>query len=54
VVLKAAVVDTELARLGVKLRTVEAGPGRFISPDAYDAGGVAGEAVSLNPAIRRR
>ncbi len=54
VVLKAAVVDTELERLGVKLRTVEAGPGRFISPDAYDAGGVAGEAVSLNPAIRRR
>lgn len=54
VVLKAAVVDTELERLGVKLRTVEAGPGRFISPDAYDAGGIAGEAVSLNPAIRRR
>lgn len=54
VVLKAAVVDTELERLGVKLRTVEEGPGRFISPDAYDAGGVAGEAVSLNPAIRRR
>ena len=54
VVLKAAVVDSELERLGLKLRTVEAGPGRFISPDAYDAGGVAGGAVPLNPAIRRK
>ena len=36
------------------VRTVEAGPGRFISPDAYDAGGVAGGAVPLNPAIRRK
>ena len=54
VVLKAAVVETELARLCLKLRTVEAGPGRFVSPDAYDAGGVAGGAVPLNPAIRRK
>lgn len=54
VVLKAAVVDSELERLGLKLRTVEAGPGRFISPDAYDAGGAAGETVSLHPGIRRR
>lgn len=54
VVLKAAVVDTELEKLGLKLRTVEAGPGRMISPDAYDAGGAAGETVALNPGIRRR
>lgn len=54
VVLKAAVVDTELDRLGLKLRTVEAGPARPITPDAYDAGGVAGEMVSLHPGIRRR
>lgn len=54
IVLKAAVVDSELERLGLKLRTVEAGPGRFISPDAYDAGGVAGGAVPLNPAICRK
>lgn len=54
VVLKAAVVDSELERLGLNLRTVEAGPGRFISPDAYDAGGAAGETVSLHPGIRRR
>jgi hypothetical protein len=54
VVLKAAVVDSELERLGLKLRTVEAGPGRFVSADAYDAGGAAGETVSLHPGIRRR
>lgn len=54
VVLKAAVVDRELETLGLKLRTVEAGPGRFISPDAYDAGGVAGGAVPLSPATRRK
>lgn len=54
VVLKAAVVDSELERLGLKLRTVESGPGRFISPDAYDAGGVAAGAVPLNPAIPRK
>lgn len=54
VVLKAAVVDRELETLGLKLRTVEAGPGRFISPDAYDAGGVAGSDVPLSPAIRRK
>lgn len=54
VVLKAAVVDTELEKLGLKLRTIEAGPGRMISPDAYDAGGAAGESVALNPGIRRR
>jgi len=54
VVLKAAVVDSELERLGLKLRTVEAGPGRMISPAAFEAGGTAGEMVSLHPGIRRR
>ena len=54
VVLKAAVVDSELERLGLKLRTVEAGPGRMISPTAFDAGGAAGELVSLRPGIGRK
>ena len=53
-VLKAAVVDTELEKLGLKLRTVQEGPGRMISPMAYDAGGVAGVAVALNPGIRNK
>ncbi len=54
VVLKAAVVDSELAKLGLKLLTVEQGPGRMISPEAYDAGGAAGETVALNPGIRNK
>lgn len=54
VVLKAAVVDAELERLGLKLRTVESDAGRMISPMAFDAGGAAGERVSLHPGIRRK
>jgi hypothetical protein len=54
VVLKAAVVDTELQKLGLKLRAVQEGPGRMISPLAYDAGGAAGESVALNPGIRNK
>ncbi len=54
VVLKAAVVDMELEKLGLKLRTVQEGPGRMISPMAYDAGGAAGESVPLNPGIRSK
>lgn len=54
IVLKAAVVDTELANLGLTLRPVEAGPGRMISPTAFDAGGAAGQTVSLHPGIRRK
>ena len=54
VVLKAAVVDAELEKMGLKLRTVQEGPGRMISPIAYDAGGAAGESVALNPGIRSK
>lgn len=54
VVLKAAVVDAELAKRGLILRTVEAGPGRMISPMAFDAGGAAGETVNFHPGIRRK
>ncbi len=54
IVLKAAVIDTELEKLGLKLRTVQEGPGRMISPMAYDAGGAAGESVALNPGIRNK
>ena len=37
VVLKTAVVDAELDKLDLKLRTVDR-PSRMVSPDAYDAG----------------
>lgn len=53
VVLKAAVVDTELEKLDLKLRTVSS-RSRMVSPSAYDAGGVAGASLAINPAIRER
>jgi hypothetical protein len=53
VVLKTAVVDTELEKLDLQLRTVER-PRRMIAPEAYDAGDAAGASFSLNPAIRKR
>jgi hypothetical protein len=53
VVLKAAVVDTELEKLDLKLRKVDR-PTRMVAPDAYDAGGVAGTSLPINPAVRGR
>jgi hypothetical protein len=52
VVLKAAVVDTEIEKLGLKLRMVERA-GRMVSPMAYEAGGVAGASLAINPGIRK-
>lgn len=52
VVLKTSVVEAELAKLDLELRTVES-TGRMVSPMAYDAGGVAGEAFALDPALRK-
>ena len=46
VVVKAATVDTELARLGLTLRRASGGR-RMVSPDAFDAGSAAGEALSI-------
>ena len=53
VVLKTAVVDTELEKLDLGLRTVER-PRRMIAPEAYDAGDAAGASFTINPAIRKR
>jgi hypothetical protein len=53
VVLKTAIVDSELEKLDLKLRTVDR-PSRMIAPEAYDAGGVAGASLAIDPAIRRR
>lgn len=50
VVLKAAVVDTELEKLDLKLRMVSRAS-RMVSPMAYDAGGEAGASFSIKPAI---
>ena len=51
VVLKTSVVDRELAKLDLELRTVHR-TSRMVSPEAYDAGGVAGESLALNRAVR--
>lgn len=52
VVAKAGVVEVELERLGVTLRSVP-GASRVVEPIAYDAGGTAGEALAIKPAIRQ-
>jgi hypothetical protein len=51
VVLKASVVDAELDKLDLKLRTVHRAS-RMVSPKAYDAGGAAGASLAIHPAIR--
>jgi hypothetical protein len=53
VVLKSAVVDRELEKLDLALRTVPRA-GRMVAPAAYDAGGEAGASLAIEPAIRRR
>ena len=51
VVLKAAVVDAEFGKLGLNLRAARS-TGRTVSMTAYEAGGVAGASLTINPAIR--
>ena len=46
VVLKSTTVDTELIRLGLTLRRASGGR-RMVSPDAFDAGSAAGQALSI-------
>lgn len=53
VVLKTAVVDSEFEKLDLELRTADR-PSRMIASEAYDAGGIAGASLAINPAIRRR
>jgi hypothetical protein len=53
VVLKAAVVDTELEKLGLTLRTVRRAS-RMVTPTAYEAGGVSGASLPISPAINPR
>lgn len=53
VVLKAAVVDAELEKLNLNLRTARRAS-RLVAPTAYEAGGAAGASLTINPAIRER
>ena len=50
VLLKSSIVDSEMEKLNLALRTVRRG-GRVISPTAYDAGGEAGATTPIDPAI---
>jgi uncharacterized protein DUF2786 len=50
VVLKAAVVDAELEKLDLKLRTVRR-PTRMVSTTAYEAGNAAGASLAIHPGI---
>ena len=50
VVLKASVVDAELEKLDLKLRTVRRAT-RMVSPTAYEAGEAAGASLAINPGI---
>jgi hypothetical protein len=53
VVLKASVVDAELAKLDLNLRTVSVpGSTRMISPTAYEAGETVGASLPINPGSR--
>jgi hypothetical protein len=53
VILKASVVDAELEKLDLSLRTV-AGATRIVSPPAYEAGGSAGASLAITPGMCRR
>ena len=50
VVLKASVVDAELEKIDLKLRTVRRAT-RMVSPTAYEAGETAGASLAINPGI---
>ncbi len=53
VVIKAAIVAEELARLDLRLRTVRAAP-RLVSTTAFEAGSAAGTSLAVNPGIAGR
>lgn len=52
IVVKSAVVDAELGKLNLNLRTSRSSS-RMVSPDAFEAGNAAGASLAINPAVRR-
>jgi hypothetical protein len=50
VLVKSSVVDAEMAKLDLNLRSVRSAS-RMVSLDAYDAGSAAGAALTINPGI---
>src|SRR5438105_7627806 len=53
VVLKASVVDAEFGKLDLNFRS-QRSTSRMVSMAAYEAGGVAGSSLAINPAVGRR
>jgi hypothetical protein len=51
VVLKTSIVETEIAKLDLKLRPVRR-QARMVSPKAFEAGGAAGSSLAINPGLR--
>ena len=51
VVLKTAIVDAELKKLDLNLRT-QRGARRMVSTAAYEAGSIAGASLAINPGIK--
>lgn len=51
VVLKSAVVDAEMKKLNLNLRSARA-PTRLISETAFEAGEAAGASLAINPAVK--
>jgi len=50
VVLKSSIVETEIKKLDLKLRPVRR-QARMVSPKAFEAGGVAGASLPINPGL---
>ena len=48
---KEAVVEEELARLGLRFQTRNGGRGRYVLRDAYEAGHEAGDRFEYRPGI---
>lgn len=52
VIVKSAVVEAELEKLGLNLRSRRSAT-RMVSPESYEAGGVVGAALAINPGLRK-
>ena len=53
IVLKRSIVEAEFEKLDLAIR-IDAGPRRYVLPEAYDAGDSAGAAFTVEPVITRR
>ncbi len=52
VLMKTSIVDHELQKLGLRLKSTRSA-GRLVSPDAFEAGGAAGTSFAITPGLGR-